>query len=172
MAKGDASRSALLHNGLVTSYSTIERSTTIAAPAAVILPLITDLHRWVTWSPWEGLDPELNRAYSGPAKGVGSVYEWSGNRKAGAGTMEITAVTDDLVDIDVTFTRPFKSASKVRFTLVPDGPGTRVVWQMRTPKNLGMRIAGLFMNMDKAIGADLEKGLAALREQAEPAAGG
>ena len=40
----------------------IERSTTIAAPAADIHPWIVDLHHWQAWSPWEGLDPDLELA--------------------------------------------------------------------------------------------------------------
>jgi len=31
------------------------------------------------------------------------------------------------------------------------------------PRTLGIRVFGLFMNMDKAIGGDLQKGLAALK---------
>ena len=87
----------------------------------------------------------------------------AGNRKAGSGVMEITRVTDTAVDLDLTFTRPFKSANRTGFTLHPDGDRTRVTWRMQAPRTLGMRIAGLFMNMDKAIGADFDKGLTNLR---------
>jgi len=36
---------------------------------------IVDFHRWTAWSPWEDLDPDLQRSYSGPDAGTGSVYE-------------------------------------------------------------------------------------------------
>jgi hypothetical protein len=149
----------------MTSYTVIERSTTIGATPERILPLITDLRAWQKWSPWEGLDPDLRRAYAGT--GIGSSYEWSGNRKAGAGSMSITKVTGESVGIDLTFTRPFKSASLTDFTLNPDGDGTHIVWRMRTPRTLGMRVAGLFMNMEKLIGGDFEKGLAGLKAVVE-----
>lgn len=147
----------------MTEYSTIERSTSIQAEPGAIMPELLDFHRWTSWSPWEGLDPDLKRTYTGPESGPGAAYEWSGNRKAGAGRMEITAADADSVDIALTFTRPFKSNSRVRFELTPHDGSTDVLWRMLTPKTLGMRIAGLFMNMEKAIGADLDKGLSRLR---------
>jgi hypothetical protein len=35
-------------------------------------------------SPWEQLDPNMQKAFEGPAAGVGQSYEWSG-RKVGRG---------------------------------------------------------------------------------------
>lgn len=151
----------------MTEYSTIERSTNIQAQPTAILAELVDFRRWPSWSPWEGLDPDLKRNYTGPESGPGSAYEWSGNRKAGAGRMEIAAADADSVDIALTFTRPFKSKSRVRFELTPGGDSTELLWRMLTPKTLGMRIAGLFMNMDARIGGDLEKGLARLRSVVE-----
>ena len=60
--------------------------------------LINDFHEWTAWSPWEGLDPDLQRTYSGPDAGVGAHYAWQGNRKAGEGTMEITGSAPDRID--------------------------------------------------------------------------
>ncbi|MEZ5184179.1 MAG: SRPBCC family protein [Candidatus Nanopelagicales bacterium] len=147
----------------MTSYTVIERTAVLGASPERILTLLTDLRAWQRWSPWEGLDANLTRTYSGPHTGVGATYAWSGNRKAGSGVMTITGVTDTTVDIDLTFTRPFKSANRTGFTLAPEGDATRVTWRMEAPRTLGMRIAGLFMNMDKSIGGDFEKGLAALK---------
>jgi hypothetical protein len=154
----------------MTDYDTIERRTRMAAPPERIAEHLVDLRRWVDWSPWEGLDPDLKRTYTGPESGVGSTYEWAGNRKAGAGRMRITAVTTDAVELDLEFTRPFKSASDVIFSLVPAGSSTEVIWTMRTPRTLATRIFGIVMNMDKTIGADLEKGLTALRARVEGSA--
>jgi len=42
-----------------------------------------------------------DRRYAGAASGLGAVYEWSGNSRAGSGRMEIVdAVDDDRVVID------------------------------------------------------------------------
>lgn len=151
----------------MSDHDEYERRLTIAATSERILPHLVDFRRWVDWSPWEGLDLALTRAYSGPDRGAGASYEWSGNRKAGAGSMRITNVTPDSVDIDLRFTRPFKSTSDVRFTLIPQDASTEVVWSMRSPRTLGTRIFGVFMNMDKTIGGDLQKGLKALKATVE-----
>ena len=68
----------------------VERSIAIAAPPDRIFEAIADFHRWTDWSPWEGLDPNLQRTYSGAEEGVGAIYEWAGTRKVGKGRMEIT----------------------------------------------------------------------------------
>jgi hypothetical protein len=42
------------------------------------------------WSPWEKVDPALQRAYDGPKAGTGAVYAWQGNKDVGEGRMTIT----------------------------------------------------------------------------------
>lgn len=73
---------------------TVERSTTINAPAEKIYAQIADFHNWRSWSPWDDLDPNMKRTYSGADSGVGAGYAWSGNRKAGEGEMKITEAVE------------------------------------------------------------------------------
>jgi len=145
----------------------VERSTTINAPAGTVFGFINDFHQWAHWSPWEKLDPGMDRTYSGSASGVGAGYAWSG-KKAGAGSMEIlTAEPGALVAIDLKFTRPFKAENPTRFTLTREGDATRVVWTMTGQHNLMSKLMGLFMNMDKMVGKDFEAGLASLKAVSE-----
>lgn len=145
----------------------VERSITIDAPAEQVHPLLDDFHRWTEWSPWEGLDPEVERTYTGAESGVGARYAWSGNRKAGAGNMEITGSSERAVEVALEFLKPFKSTSEVRFTLTPSGPGTDVTWQMSGEQTGMMSVLGKVMKMDRLIGPDFEKGLARLKAVAE-----
>lgn len=149
------------------AVTTIARDTVIAAPASEILPYLADLHRWVEWSPWEGQDPDLQRIYEGVPGTVGSTYAWKGNRKAGAGSMRITKVDPHEVDVDLRFTAPFKSTSDVAFRLSETPDGTRLVWSMTSPQNLMSRVMGVFVDMDKFLGGDFEKGLAKLKATVE-----
>jgi hypothetical protein len=142
----------------------VSRSILVDAPAADVYPRIVDLHRWQEWSPWEGLDPDLQRDYSGADAGVGARYAWSGNKKAGKGTMEIVAAQEpSAVDVAVTFEKPFKSSSTSSFRLEPEGSGTRVTWTMTGTHSLFSRVAGPLGIFDKMIGKDFEKGLAQLK---------
>ena len=78
---------------------TVERSVTPAR----IYDQIANFHNWTNWSPWETVDPELKRT-SGAESGIGAVYGWSGNRKAGQGRMAITDATEpSSVQIDLVF---------------------------------------------------------------------
>lgn len=137
---------------------TVVRRTTIAAPAADIHAHIHDLHRWVDWSPWEGLDPDLSRTYSGAELGVGARYAWSGNRKAGKGTMEIledTAPTH--VAIRVVFEKPMKSTSRSAFDITENDGVSDVTWTMTGKHSLFSRVAAPLGFFDKLLGKDFEK---------------
>jgi polyketide cyclase/dehydrase/lipid transport protein len=147
---------------------TVERSTMIEAPAALIYEQIADFRRWTAWSPWEDIDPDLQRSYSGPDAGVGAAYTWSGNRKAGRGRMEITDVTEPAaVSIVVAFEKPFKALNDTHFSLRPEGSGTVVTWTMNGKRTWLTKVMGVFLSMDKLLGPDFEKGLARLKTATE-----
>src|ERR1041385_6615526 len=67
----------------------IERSVTMAAPSDIPFALVNDFHAWPAWSPWEKLDPDMRKTFSGPPSGTGAVYSWEGNKKVGEGRMTI-----------------------------------------------------------------------------------
>ena len=143
----------------------VTRNALIPAPADDIFPLVNSFREWTKWSPWESADPAMDRSYSGNDSGVGARYAWSGNRKAGSGTMEIVASTaPNSIKIRLEFTKPFKAVNPTTFTLMQAGSGTQVTWTM-TGENTGIgKVFALFMNMDKMVGTDFEKGLASLAD--------
>jgi len=146
----------------------IRRSISIHAPADKVYALIADFREWPKWSPWEKLDPGMKKTLSGVDMGKGAIYEWDGNKQAGAGRMEIIeAVPPSRVAIKLSFFKPFKAENKTLFTLVPAGDGTNVSWEMSGVNNLTLKIMGIVMNMDKMVGRDFEKGLAAMKAEAE-----
>jgi uncharacterized protein YndB with AHSA1/START domain len=146
----------------------VQRTTTIHAPADKVFALINDFHRWGEWSPWEKLDPEMKRSFSGAAAGVGTVYEWTGNSKVGAGRMEIlkTAPATKL-DIKLDFIKPFEGHNVAEFTLTPKGDDTEVLWVMHGPAPFVTKLMGVFVSMDSMIGKDFEAGLANMKAAAE-----
>lgn len=144
----------------------MSRSTTVAAPPERVHALLDDFRQWQRWSPWEGLDPDLRRTFTGPERGVGSHYEWSGNKKAGQGSMEIIESTPSTVAVDLRFLKPFEATNITRFDLTPAGGGTDVVWTMTGERGAMMGLMGKLF-FDKAIGKDFDKGLAQLKAAAE-----
>jgi hypothetical protein len=147
----------------------VTRSIAVATSPDRIHPLIDDFHEWTKWSPWEGLDPAMQRTYSGPDSGVGASYAWSGNRKAGQGRMTITGSSPSRVDIDLHFDKPMKADDKTTFDLAPSGGPTQVTWTLRgTTKGIWRLLSRLYP-MDRLVGKDFEKGLAQLKRAAESA---
>jgi uncharacterized protein YndB with AHSA1/START domain len=146
----------------------VKRSTTIAASPDRIFALIADFHCWALWSPYEKLDPAMKKTFAGPPSGVGAIYEWSGDRKAGAGRMEIVdAPAPSKVSIKLDFSKPFEAHNIAEFTLMPRSDGTDVAWSMRGATPFMLKLMSLVLNMDKMIGRDFEIGLAQLKAVAE-----
>jgi uncharacterized protein YndB with AHSA1/START domain len=146
----------------------ITRTATIAAPPATIFAQVNDFHQWDAWSPWAKLDPAMKTTFDGPAEGPGALYTWSGNNDVGEGRMTIAeSHPSDLVRIKLEFLKPFAATNTTEFTFKPEGGQTLVTWTMTGTNNFPAKAFGLFMNMDKMVGGDFEKGLAQLKAVAE-----
>ena len=151
---------------------TVERSVTIAAPASQVFRQVADFRSWQSWSPWEGIDPNMERTYSGAEAGTGAVYSWSGNRRAGQGRMQIVeAVEPSEVHIDLVFEKPFKARNDTSFTIRRDGDRSHVTWSMTGRTTVATRLMGIFRSMDAFLGPDFERGLAQLKATTESGAG-
>jgi uncharacterized protein YndB with AHSA1/START domain len=146
----------------------VQRATTVRAPAEKIFALINDFHRWGTWSPYEARDPAMKRSYSGPANGVGAVYGWDGNNNVGAGRMEILETSPPAkIVIKLDFFKPFEGHNTAEFTILPQGDATDVRWVMHGPAPFMSRLMQVFINLDRMIGKDFEIGLANLKRLTE-----
>lgn len=147
----------------------LERSRTIDAPPEAVFPLVDDFRRWADWSPWEKLDADLKRTYSGAPRGVGAVYAWEG-KKAGSGRMEIATSEPAMrIVIKLDFIKPFAAHNTAEFTFARDGQGTKVTWAMTGPVTLMSKIMGLFFSTEKLVGPQFEEGLANMKRVAESA---
>ena len=148
----------------------VERSTTIAAPAETIFPLINDLQAWARWSPYEKLDPNTKHTFAGPRQGVGASCSWAGNSKVGEGKMTIVESKPyDRVTLRLDFVKPFKGTNQGQFTLQPVAHGVAVAWAMTGETGFVCKAFSLFMNMDRMIGKEFENGLADMKRVAESA---
>lgn len=146
----------------------VERSTVIERPAATIFPYINSLKRSNEWSPWTDIDPNVKITYSGAEFGVGSKMSWSGNDKVGSGTEVITqSVWNRKIAVDLEFGG--QGGGKAALTLTTQDHGTQVLWSVDV--NVGNNPIGRYMGLtlDKAIGADYERGLAKLKALVEKA---
>jgi hypothetical protein len=141
----------------------IERTRKINATSAAVFPHVNDFHQWNEWSPWAKIDPSMETKYEGAPEGEGAIYRWKGNNEVGEGVMTITkSRPNELIDLNLEFVKPFAASNVAEFTFKPDGNQTDVTWTMTGHKNFMMKAVHLFMNMDKLVGSDFEKGLSQL----------
>ena len=146
----------------------VARAIDIKAPAATIFPLISDFHRWRSWSPYEEKDPAMKRSYGGADSGKGATYAWDGDKNVGSGRMEILeAAAPSKIVIKLDFFTPFEGHNTAEFTMLPQGDGTHVTWVMHGPANFMSRLIQVFINLDNMIGRDFETGLAKLKTLTE-----
>jgi hypothetical protein len=150
------------------SHFVVERSTTMQAPADVPYALVSDFHAWEAWSPYAKLDPTMKTTYEGPPRTVGSSYSWEGNSQAGKGRMTLSELQpSQRVDIQLEFTAPMKATNHAAFAFAPEGTATKVTWSMEGDNGFVSKAFCLFVDMDKLVGTDFEKGLASLKTLAE-----
>jgi hypothetical protein len=149
----------------------VERSIAIAAPPERAFSQVVDFRQWAAWSPYEKLDPDMKKTYSGAPSGVGAIYAWAGNGKAGEGRMTIEE-SDSLskIGIKLEFLKPFTATNRATFTFARTGSGTNVTWAMDGNNSFMSKAFHLVMDMDKLVGGDFERGLAAMKGNAERAA--
>jgi len=150
------------------SHMHVERSVTMKAPPELAYAQVVDFHDWAVWSPWDHLDPAMKKTYDGPPSGAGAHYAWVGNKDVGEGAMTMLAATPAQIDIKLEFLKPFQATNATSFTFKKgDGDVTLVTWNMDGENSFMSKAFGVFMNMDKMVGGDFEKGLGKLKEIAE-----
>ncbi len=151
----------------------VSRSAEIEAPADKVFARVNDFHACQDWSPWAKKDPAAKASFEGPASGPGATFRWAGNKEVGEGSMTIVeSRPGELIRIRLEFMKPMKATNEALFTFQENPKGKRmksttVTWAMTGKNNLIGRIFCLFMDMDKMVGGDFEKGLASMKSLAE-----
>jgi hypothetical protein len=148
----------------------VERTAIVSAPAPAVFAQVNDFHKWEAWNPWAKIDPAMKQTYEGAPSGTGAIYTWAGNNQVGEGRMTITeSRPSDLIRIKLEFFKPFASTNVAEFTFKPESDQTAVTWSMTGKNNFIAKAVHLFVNMDKMVGGQFEKGLAQMKSVAEAA---
>jgi effector-binding domain-containing protein len=147
--------------------SVAKRSVHIEAHPETVYPWVASLRNQHEWGVWKDMDEGQKNEWTGADASVGSMQTWQGE-KVGRGSQRIIAMADNRsVSTELKFLEPFESTIDVDLALTPENNGTRVDWIMKQ-ENTGLKkLMAVFMNIDKMVGPDLEKGLLNLKEKAE-----
>lgn len=143
----------------------VRRSIAIARPQEALGDSLVDFQRWPQWSPWLCQEPTATVSYHGTTGDPGSGYAWDGAR-IGAGKMQLRHRSNDRIDLDLTFLKPWKSQAEVSFELAPSGPEeSQVTWSMQS--SLPFFLFFMRRSFERFVGMDYERGLRMLKELEE-----
>jgi effector-binding domain-containing protein len=137
----------------------------VDAPIQQVRDTISNFETWPAWSPWLFMEPECTPTYKGTAGEPGHGYDWDG-RKIGSGGMVLTSLTDNRMDSDLQFLKPFKSQAKVGFDFKDLGENrTEVSWSMGS--SLPFFMFFMVNKMKAFIKNDYDRGLRMLKDYLE-----
>jgi uncharacterized protein YndB with AHSA1/START domain len=146
----------------------VRRAITINAPSDRVFGWVNDFHNWHQWAPQDKDDPTMVRSFSGAESGQGAASQWDSKGSAGKGSMQIVeSEPTRRISVEVAFLKPFEAHNRNDFVFEPAGTTTYVTWTMQGTNLFVMKLMGIFVNMDKQLGAHFEKGLQNLKAAAE-----
>jgi hypothetical protein len=143
----------------------IQREVIINKPKEEVFFYLKHLRNQDMFSKWVMTDPFMDKKYTGVDGTVGFIYAWEGNKQAGKGEQEIKNIIEgERLDIEVRFVKPFEAIAQTPFTTEAISPNqTKVIWFMISEMKYPMNIIMLFMNMDTALGKDMDISLGNLK---------
>ena len=142
----------------------VERSIYVNGKMQDLYAYLLDFTNYDKWQPATELDSALVSRVEGP-QGEGSRYYWSGNELVGSGNLEIIKADPyRFIEMRIRYTEPWDVEASYQFRLSPEQNGTNVTWRYEAKNDFLSRISLLFMNMDKLLGSELEKGLERMRK--------
>ena len=146
----------------------IERRAVFRAPLDRVFDQINDFNAWQNWSPWADKDPNAKATFGPVTAGKDAWFAWDGDKNVGKGRMTIIETERPRhVAFRLDFEAPFKATNRADFTLTPRDDGTEVVWAMTGPSPLMSKVMSLFVNIDRMVGGDFERGLERMRALVE-----
>lgn len=139
----------------------------IQAEPELVYPLIADLRYWDLWSPWANSDSLISFTLTHPSAGVGAEVLWDGPQ-AGKGRMVISETRRPTYLRSELFFNDWNSQFEMAFHLEETGSSTLVKWTMHSD-GVPFLLRGFLVMMNGAdkIGRDFERGLGALKTEAE-----
>ncbi len=123
------------------SYNT-HSEVIINAPQQIVFDYLKQVRNQDNFNKWLMLDPGMKKEFKGTDGTVGFVYSWNGNKEAGEGEQEITAITEGKsIETELRFVRPFAGIAHARMTTASALDNqTKAVWntssRIKYPMNI------------------------------------
>ena len=142
----------------------IERYVIINSTKDVVFNNIRFYSNRAKWSPWLEKDAQVKTSIEGTDGEVGAIYKWEGNDQVGQGSQEITRIENmKRVEDKLRFIKPYKAERDVYIQMDDTAGAIKVRWGFTSESPRPFNIFNLFMDMDKMVGNDYQKGLDKLK---------
>jgi hypothetical protein len=144
----------------------VSREVLVAKPKGFVFDYLKLLKNQNLWSVWGSMDPDMRTTFTGTDGSEGFISAWeSDDKKVGKGEQEILKIVEgERIDFEIRFLKPFKSTSWAFLTVASaNDKQTLVHWEFTGKMNYPSNIMMIFMNMEKMVGNDFEKGLQNLK---------
>lgn len=143
----------------------VHRTAIIPGTPEQVWPYVTNLKNMALWSPWAEKDTAMVVEYTGTDGAVGSMSTWSGNKNVGKGSQTISVLEPyTYTESTLKFLEPWESEATAYMRLADTTGGTFVTWGIKGENDFMGRIFTSFMNLDKAMAPDFERGLSKLSD--------
>lgn len=153
---------ALFVNGEYSVRKTIE----IDRSSDEIFEYVSHLKNQDEYSVWAQMDPDMKKTYTGTDGKVGFISAWdSKNEDVGKGEQEITKIiSGERIETKLRFIEPFEATDDAFISTESIGENkTKVTWGFDGKIGYPWNLTLLFMDMEKMLGPDLQKGLENLK---------
>ncbi len=140
----------------------VEREVVINKPKQEVFEYVKYLKNQNNFSKWAQMDIHMRKDFRGTDGTVGFVSAWdSDSSDVGKGEQEIKGIKNgERIDYEIRFIKPFESTSSAYMTTESvNGNQSKVKWSFFGHMAYPMNLMQLVMDMDKAIGSDLQTGL-------------
>ncbi|MDY8135509.1 SRPBCC family protein [Aquimarina sp. 2201CG5-10] len=146
-----------------------EKSININAPIEVVWENVNSLSDLDKWSPWNDLDPNIKKDFTGNDGTIGATASWDSEVKdVGKGSQTISKIeAPTFFETDLKFYRPYESEAKGYIKLAKENNSTVVTWGFQSEMPYPFNLMGLFMNMEDNMGETWSNGLSKLKELSE-----
>ncbi|MFN4122731.1 MAG: SRPBCC family protein [Flavobacteriales bacterium] len=117
---------------------------------------------------WSQLDPNTEMSFKGLDGEVGFVWYWNSNDDMGEGEHEIFSITEDRIEMELRFIRPFNMQSQTYYNVTAlNDKQTKVEWVINGSFPYPFNIFLPLMGMDNSIGKNFEQGLSEFKRLVE-----
>jgi effector-binding domain-containing protein len=143
---------------------TVSRQITIAKPLSLVRQVLLDF-KIRDWSPWLCMDKQTQVDSFGELGRINSGFRWQ-SQWVGAGQLTLESISDNTLQLQLEFFKPWHSVANVTYLLVPlNDNSTELTWSMTG--SLPIWLFFMQSMMQAYIGMDYQRGLLMLKDYLE-----